>query len=98
MNITQKQFLNLMNAIFKEREKYKDISSTLGKYSDGWIVFDNTLEDTIVKFLEDYYNTDLISWWLYEDVEKIVWEDDKEYHLDNLEQLYGYLNEYCIVK
>lgn len=34
---------------------------------------------------------DLIYWWLYEDVPKIIWEGEKEIHLDTIDDLYDYL-------
>lgn len=34
---------------------------------------------------------DMIFWWLYEDVPKIVWENEKEIDIDTIDDLYDYL-------
>ena len=41
---------------------------------------------------------DWVEWWLYEDVEKVVYEGDKEIRLDTIDDLYNYLktNHYFI--
>lgn len=40
---------------------------------------------------------DLVSWWMYEDVEKKIYESDgKETNLENIDDLYSYLEaHYC---
>ena len=40
---------------------------------------------------------DLVTWWLYEDVEKKIYEPDgKEINLENIDDLYSYLEaHYC---
>lgn len=34
---------------------------------------------------------DLVYWWLYEDVDKIIWEGEKEIRIDTIDDLYDYL-------
>lgn len=34
-----------------------------------------------------------IDWWLYEDVEHIVYSDDREWHLDSASDLYDFIAE-----
>ena len=37
---------------------------------------------------------DLVSWWMYEDVEKVIYENDgTETDLENIDDLYSYLEE-----
>ena len=37
---------------------------------------------------------DLVSWWLYEDVEKILYEEDgTEINVENIDDLYSYIEE-----
>ena len=51
-----------------------------------WKLFDN--------FLESHFTptgVDLINWWLYEPVEKIVFESDEETTLNTIQDLWGYL-------
>lgn len=36
---------------------------------------------------------DLISWWLYEDVDKVLYYKDKEISVRTIDELYNYINE-----
>lgn len=93
-DITKKQFIDLINAIKEEDERLRDIGKNLEKYSSSYIVFENTLGDKIIKFLESYYQDDLISWWLYdEDVDKIINDDGEEVSVKAVGELYDYLNK-----
>lgn len=39
---------------------------------------------------------DLVSWWLYEDVDKIIYEPDgTEINIENIDDLYSYLEKNC---
>lgn len=39
---------------------------------------------------------DLVSWWVYEDVEKILYEEDgTEINLEDIDDLYSYLEANC---
>ena len=62
--------------------------------------FDNTssqLEKSIPTLLrkekdEEYgYIQDLVGWWLYDDVEKTIWDEETTYRLDNMEDFVDYL-------
>ena len=93
-DITKKQFIDLINAIKKEDERLRDIEKSLEKYSSSYIVFENALGDKIIKFLESYYKCgDLISWWLYEDVDKIIVDNGEEISIKAVGELYDYLNK-----
>lgn len=39
---------------------------------------------------------DLIYWWLYEDVDKIIYFSDMEVDVETLDQLYDYIIKYEI--
>ena len=41
--------------------------------------------------LED---TNLLDWWLYEDVEKIIYIDDKPVKVETLDELWDYIQNY----
>jgi hypothetical protein len=62
--------------------------------------FDNTisqLEKSIPTILrkekdEEYgYIQDLVGWWLYDNVEKTIWDKETTYHLDNIDYFADYL-------
>lgn len=36
---------------------------------------------------------DLINWWLYEDVDKVLYYKDKEISVKTIDELYDYINE-----
>ena len=54
-------------------------------------VFD--MADNVVKLISNGNEEieDYINWWLYEDVEKIVWVDNKEIDVSTIEKLYNFL-------
>lgn len=92
-DITKKQFIMLMNAIEEEDNKLRDIGKYIETYSSSYVILYSKISESLVKFLEDYYQTDLISWWLYEDVEKVIYENNQEISLKNIEELYTYINK-----
>ena len=34
---------------------------------------------------------DFLSWWLYEDVDKVIYDDDKKISVKTLEELYNFI-------
>lgn len=54
----------------------------------------DTLLDSWIDSITDEAGSDLIYWWLFEDVEKKIYEDDKVVAtLDTVENLYNYMKE-----
>lgn len=51
-------------------------------------MFDNFIDSICT---ED--GSELVFWWMYEEVDKVIYVDGKEIHLDTLDQLYNYLRE-----
>ena len=48
-----------------------------------------TLSVLIDKITEGY--NDILAWWLYEDVDKVIYDKDKEISVRTLEELYDYI-------
>lgn len=94
--ITKKQFKFLMKSIQKQDKKKRKLENFLGDYVDSYIIFNRDISDDIIDFLEDYFSggDDYISWWLYEDVEKKIWENGTENEptdVSTLDKLYDFL-------
>jgi len=94
--ITKKQFKFLMKSIQKQDKKIRKLEDFLDDYVDSYVIFNRDASGDIVKFLEDYFcdGEDYISWWLYEDVEKEIWENDiegKPIDVSTLDKLYDFL-------
>ena len=87
----------------KALNSYKQYQDTLGKLSDlgvdMWIDGDPT-DYIFGAYVEEILNDegqDLVYWWLFEDVEKVIYEDeDKEKviaNVESIEDFYNYLVE-----
>jgi hypothetical protein len=107
--ISKELFVKTLNEIQKGRERIQKASDALKLIADGWPVI--TLgEEYLNASLELLANAvgdkdcDMISWWLFEDVEKKVWlkpnsyynKTDKEIEIDvsTPELLYEYFEKY----
>lgn len=94
--ITKKQFKFLIKSIQKHDKKIRKLEDFLGDYVDSYVIFNRDISDDIIDFLEDYFcdGEDYISWWLYEDVEKKIWENGTENDptdVSTLDKLYDFL-------
>lgn len=58
----------------------------------------DTLLDSWIDSITGEEGSDLIYWWLFDDVDKIIYKDDKEINIENVGDFYNYLkdNEYFI--
>lgn len=96
MTISKKIFLQIIHDIKKEDERLDQIATFLesniitGYANLNPFVFRNTIELILEEiFTEEGF--DLIFWWLYEDVEKVIYEGESEIQLKTEEDLYEYL-------
>jgi len=96
--ITREKFKDLVYKMLGINEFYDKlyelgIDITECKYMDAAGIFFDEL--MIHEFGED--GMDLISWWLYEDVDHVLYEDESEgkpvADLNNIDDLYTYLTE-----
>ena len=97
--LKKETFVNALLNIKKQSEKVHKFSSAIEEMSDGFIVFDNDnlYLSSLIEVLREVMNDkdDFISWWLYEDVEKVIWLDDgTRIELNTAEDLYDYLLRY----
>ncbi len=85
--------LNLVNQINEKISKLYTLGVDLLELETGV----SGLEDSISAILrkekdEEYgYIQDLVGWWLYDNVEKTLWDEETTYRLDNIEDFADYL-------
>lgn len=101
MNITLELFKEVIDTIKKTDEKQqqltKAIESTLCTNSYCFVNICSEVSYMLIKLLTECMNIadkDLISWWLYEDVNKVIWlKDGTEFNVESVEDLYRYITE-----
>ena len=88
------EYIKYIISYNKELDKWVDIL--------GYNVFESKLcteafniSDSLVRLISDNNEEviDLINWWLYEDVEKVLRYKDKEISVRTIDELYDYINE-----
>lgn len=92
-------FKMAIDAIQKHREQQEKVTNFIESEicTESWAfcTFGDNLSDALLKVLEHVFNDkgEWISWWLYEDVEKIVTFTDSNKKLDitKIEDLYNFL-------
>ena len=92
-------FEKTINSIQAKEDSDHEVTKLLDTMCDGYPIFgvDNGFTGAMLNLLKVGMQDmgDTISWWLYEDVEKVIWwqEDGKEIecHLDTTRNLYDYL-------
>jgi hypothetical protein len=100
--IDKETFVGVVNYIIKQDELNNRISKSLEIISDSWVMLDldKFSRKAVWKMLEIFFSDaeiDNIQWWLYEDVEKVFFENNKngkcikKYPVKTLEQLYDYM-------
>lgn len=88
-------------------KQYQDFNKYLDNLKDaGLDLFETdliekayTIFDTWIESILNEEGQDLIYWWLFEDVEKIIYEDGKDdINVEKLEDLYTYMNSLNMFK
>ncbi len=93
--IDKKTFKKVMIAIQYQNETDYKVAKALELVMDGHFTFNTENKiygaafDLLKEVMED--ESDMISWWLYEDVEKVIWQNGKEISVRTLDELYDYL-------
>lgn len=92
-------FIKRMTAILDFSKKQEDLNDAIDKFTDGGAIV--TIGDSIIKELLDSIkeamkieDSDLLSWWLWEDVEKVIYCENKEFKVQTLEELYDYIETF----
>ncbi len=86
-------------SFIKTINKYKQFIDTSDKLNDlGIDLCEGPITDSIDAifdaWLTEFLNEediDIIYWWLFEDVDKIIYDGDKKINVEKIEDLYNYL-------
>ncbi|MFW5891140.1 MAG: hypothetical protein ACOCUI_02875 [bacterium] len=95
--MTKKQFIKRMQLIQNFHSEQNTLSQIIERISDGHCVVNvgNYLIEEIIDMINEALNikTGLISWWLYEDVDKIIYdiENNKDISVKTLDELWDYI-------
>ena len=88
-------FDKIINAI-KEQDKIDEqVSDALELVCDSWVMFNTknkkyeVLGELLKAAMQD--ESDYIGWWLYDDVKKVVWVDEKKIDVSTTKKLYDFL-------
>ena len=99
MKINKDQFIRAMSQIQNLHSQQDTINILIDKLTNGFSVVD--IGSCVAEELIDMINinleledTNLLSWWLYEDVEKIIYIDDKPVKVETLDELWDYIQNY----
>lgn len=94
--LTRKEFVQIIKDIQENDEAHNELTKVLGPFCDGagfLFTGDIKIYKNLLMLLrrEMHDEGDLIGWWLYEDVEKVLYVEDREYEVKTAEQLYDFL-------
>lgn len=111
--ITREEFCKIINNIQSQKQKENKLSDAVEQFIDGWFVLNESFYEKELYFLlKKIFNdkNDYIGWWLFEDVEKIIYinngrnsksskSNENKIVLNTPEKLYDFLirnmNCYC---
>ena len=98
--ITKELFCKTIADIQAQDKRMCEFSDALNKVCDASVAFDvdNLYLTALLRILNEELNdkSDVIQWWLYEDVRKCIWSDCEDggrvrYDMPTSESLYDYL-------
>ena len=95
--MTKKEFVRKIRLTQNFHSEQETLSTLIKKITDGHPVVDfgNYLVSEIIESINNdmkIEDIDLIPWWLYEDVEKVIWIEDKtKVSVKTPEELYNYI-------
>lgn len=94
--ITKKLFCEILENIQLQNSIDEQVSKSLETISDTWVMINsnNKIYKVLFTLLEEVMNDngDWISWWLYEDVDKVVtFNNGEKIIVKTPEQLYDFL-------
>ncbi len=99
MKITKEQFIKAISQIQNLHSQQDTLNKLIDKLTDGFSVVDigNYVVEELINMINinlDLEDKDLLGWWLYEDVEKIIYIDDKPVKVETLDELWDYIQNY----
>lgn len=97
--ITLEKFNNVLN-VYSEATSYTDKLCEL-----DFDLYESPIWNTIDVILDEWGSNilnaeglDLLYWWLFEDVDKIIYTDEEQIDVASIENLYNYLkNNGCFI-
>jgi len=96
--MNKEHFIKRMSLIQNFHSEQETLSVLIEKIIDGWAVvkMGSYLIDEIINMINESLHIEdkgLLSWWLYENVEKVIYYPDinKEVSVRTLEELYNYI-------
>lgn len=99
--ITFEEFKNQIELKRQFDKKLEELEKVLNSRD----LFEIDLVQISYKFFDNYIyshfdddGVDLIFWWLYESVPKVIYIDETEYNVEDLQDLWKYLVEYKHLK
>jgi hypothetical protein len=96
IEINKELFIEIINSIKEQNQIDYEVGQSIEKISDTYVMINskNKIYNALYKLLEQIDTDDFIGWWLYEDVEKVIWVKDKKIKVDTPEKLYDFLKEH----
>ena len=101
LNITKEQYCKIVEAIQEHYRKLTKFEDTINEFNDGTYIctIGDVLVNNILSLLtelthdqEDKHIGTWLSWWLWEDVEKVVWDaEDNRIDVSTADKLYDFL-------
>ena len=98
--MTKDEFIRKTRLIQNFHSEQQTIQSLIDKISDGFpvVTIGDYLVAEVLRTISEQLNIpsddDLLEWWLYEDVEKVIFEKDKRIDVSTLENLYDFIIDF----
>ena len=94
--MTKEQFIKRIQLIQNFHSEQETLGVLINKITDGYPIVtlgDYLITEMIDMIEENLGHKDMLEWWLYEDVEKIIYNSDNTVFADvtKLEDLYDYM-------
>ncbi len=95
--MNKEQFVKRMQLVQNFHSEQNTLATLIQKITDGYCVptIGNYLVEEIIDIISENLGAneenDWIGWWLYEDVEKVIYDGENEISVRTLEELYDFL-------
>lgn len=94
--LSKELFIKRMSLIQNFHSEQETLSVLIEKIIDGWaiVTMGEYLIDEMIDMINESLNMedkDLLCWWLYEDVKKVIYYEEEEIGVGTLEELYDYI-------
>lgn len=99
LNISKENFCKALNTITDYLQEVEEFSNALEKFTGGFCYFELGddlmmnyihLLETLVKDEPDKYDQTTIEWWLFENVDKVIYIENEKFDVKTPESLYDY--------